>query len=126
MLHPIFWIDELLRLVIDKLVEISPPAAVSFALTCRSFEEPTLSSLWKRQHSLYDLLRVLPDCTLLEDDDFLVVLVSHCRVFANLIRFDPHWTSPSIPPGNRGRSFNRGLGQAAPICLFDAWIGPRS
>ena len=90
MLHPIFWIDELLRLVIDKLVEISPPAAVSFALTCRSFEEPTLSSLWKRQHSLYDLLRVLPDCTLLEDDDFLVVPVSHCRVFAKLIRFDPH------------------------------------
>jgi len=59
--YPVFGIDELLRLVIDELVEASPPAAVSFALTCRSFEEPTLCSLWKRQKSLVDLVRVLPN-----------------------------------------------------------------
>ena len=57
---PIFEIDELLRLVIDELVETNPPTAVSFALTCRSLEEPTLRSLWKQQTSLITLLEVLP------------------------------------------------------------------
>jgi len=66
--HPVFGIDELLRLVIDELVEISRPAAVSFALTCRSFEEPTLCSLWKRQRSLVDLVRVLSNHTWVEND----------------------------------------------------------
>ena len=61
--HPIVEIDELARLVIDCLVEISPQTAVSFALACRSLEEPTLSSLWKRQESLDRLLMVLPGCT---------------------------------------------------------------
>ena len=63
MSNPIFEIDELLRLVIDELVETSPQSAVSFALTCRSLEEPTLSSLWRRQNSLVTLLRVLPQFT---------------------------------------------------------------
>jgi len=53
-------IDELLRLVVDELVETSLQAAVSLALTCRSLEEPTLSSLW-RQHLLTNLLKVLPN-----------------------------------------------------------------
>ena len=62
--HPLFEIDELIRPIIDDLVEISPRTAVSLALTCRSLEEPTLSSLWKRQPSLDVLLMVLPGCTL--------------------------------------------------------------
>ena len=65
--HPIVEIDELVRLVIDYLVEISPRTAVSFALTCRSLEEPTLSSLWKQQKSLNHLLRVLPGEVLVKD-----------------------------------------------------------
>ena len=61
--HPIVEIDELVRLVVDYLVEISPRSVVSFALTCRSLEEPTLSSLWRRQYLLIPLLRVLPQFT---------------------------------------------------------------
>lgn len=67
MSNQIFKIDELLRLVIDELVETSPQTAVSFALTCRSLEEPTLSSLWGEQNSLADLIKVLPDHTWVQD-----------------------------------------------------------
>ena len=66
--HPIFEIDELAKLVIECLVAIGPGTAVSFALTHRSFEEPTLSLLWKRQPSLDRLLRVLPSGTLVENE----------------------------------------------------------
>ena len=74
--HPIVEIDELAKLVIDELVETSPPAAVSFALTCRSLEEPTLKSLWKQQGSLTNLVRVLPGHTLVEDEDDNETIVS--------------------------------------------------
>ena len=59
--HPIFQIDELLRLIIDELVKTSRRSAVSLALTCRSLEEPTLSSLWREQLSLHRLIAVLPN-----------------------------------------------------------------
>ena len=71
--HPIVEIDELVRLVINELVETSPQTAVSFALTCRSLEEPTLSSLWKEQKSFNRLLRVLPSDTLIEDSYGFIV-----------------------------------------------------
>lgn len=74
--HPIIEIDELLRLVIDELIETSPRAAVSFALTCRSLEEPTLSSLWKLQHSLPDLVKVLPNYTCVKDEYGIDLVVS--------------------------------------------------
>ena len=74
--HPIFEIDELLRLVIDELVEISQPSAISLALTCRSLEEPTLSSLWKKQSSLLDLIAVLPGAFWFEGSDGYDVVVS--------------------------------------------------
>jgi len=64
----IFEIDELLRPVVDELVETSPRAALSLALTCRSLEEPTLSSLWGRQESFGVLVKVFPSCTRVEDD----------------------------------------------------------
>ena len=66
--HQIIQIDELLRLVIDELIGTSPRAAVSFALTCRSLEGPTLSSLWKQQYSLPDLVKVLPSHTCSKDE----------------------------------------------------------
>ena len=71
--HPIVEIDELVRLVIDDLVKISPQSAVSFALTCRFIEEPTLSSLWKRRESLDCLLRVLPQHIWVENEDLIIV-----------------------------------------------------
>ena len=74
--HQIFEIDELLRLVVDELVEISPRSAVSFALTCRFLEEPTLSSLWKEQTSLIKLMKVLPQHTCIEDKHHLISIVS--------------------------------------------------
>ena len=64
--HPIFKIDELLRLIIDELVETSQGSAVSLALTCRSLEEPALRSLWKKQSSLLDLLAVLSNASWVE------------------------------------------------------------
>ena len=66
--HPIVEIDELVRLVIDELVQTSPKTAVSFALTCRSLEEPTLSSLWKHQKSLDPLLMVIPEYVYVKGD----------------------------------------------------------
>ena len=74
--HQIFEIDELLRLVVDELVEISPRSAVSFALTCRFLEEPTLSSLWKEQTSLIELMKVLPQHICIEDKYHLISIVS--------------------------------------------------
>jgi len=74
----IFEIDELVRLVIDELVETSPRTAVSFALTCRSLEEPTLSSLWREGPSLTDLVMVLPNHTWVQDDDGFEIIVSGC------------------------------------------------
>jgi len=75
-----FDIDELLRLVIDELVETSRRSAVSFALTCRSFEEPTLSSLWEKQTSFIHLLRVMRGFTYLENERTHATAVS-CRDF---------------------------------------------
>jgi hypothetical protein len=60
--HQIFLIDELMRLVVEEVIETSPQTAVSFALTCRMFMEPTLKLLWKRQCSLINLLMVLSSC----------------------------------------------------------------
>ena len=78
--HQIIEIDELLRLVINELIGISPRTAVSFALTCRSLEEPTLSSLWKQNYSFTDLIRVLPNCTCVKDE-YGVDLVVRSRDF---------------------------------------------
>ena len=84
--HPIVEIDELVRLVIDELVQISPQAAVSLALTCRSLEEPTLSSLWKEeQHLLIDLMKVLPNHTLVQDENRIESVVSGCIFLADRI-----------------------------------------
>ena len=61
--HPMVEIHELTRLVIDKLVETSPRAAVPFA-HLPALEEPTISSLSKRFHSeLTNLMKVLPNYT---------------------------------------------------------------
>jgi len=100
--HRIVEIDELVRLVIDELVEISPRTAVSFALTCRSLEEPTLSSLWKRQSSLIVLVKVLPQHTCIEEMGYLRSLVNGCNFrlghvlyrFSQAVEHDPlpeHW-----------------------------------
>ena len=82
--HPIVEIDELVRLVIDELVESSPQTVVSLALTCRSLEEPALSSLWREQHSLTNLIKVLPSVKVLpnhtwvQDEDGIESIVSRC------------------------------------------------
>ena len=115
--HPILGIDELLRLIIDELMEDSQPTVLSLALTCRSLEEPGLSSLWKTQRELTVLLEVLPNHTWYKDEQGINVIVS-CRDF---LAQHPVY----ILPGDRGRSFNGGMGQAATIRFLDAWIAPR-
>ena len=61
--HSILYIDELLRPIIDELMETSQQTVLSLALTCWSLEEPALSSLWKEQPSLTNLIKVLPSYT---------------------------------------------------------------
>ena len=116
--HPIFEIDELLRLIIDELMETSRRTVVSLALTCRSLEEPALSSLWKVQPRLVVLLKVLSNCTWVPNERGISFLVS-CRDF--LAQYPAY-----IPPDGRERSFNGGLGEATKIRFLDAWITPRS
>ena len=74
--HPIIETDKVVRLVIDELVEISPETTVSFALTCRSLEEPALSALWEQQTLLSDLVGVLPNYTQVGDEHGAEVIVS--------------------------------------------------
>ena len=74
--HSIFNIDELLRLVVDELVKTSQESAVSFALACRSFEEPTLSSLWKKPPLLHDLVVVLPSARFIANSNGVKKAVS--------------------------------------------------
>lgn len=113
--------DELLRLVIDELVETGRRSAVPFALTRQSFEEPTLSSLWKEQTSFLHLLMVLRGCTcFINGYSYTVVVGGH--------DFPTHSAQYSIliPPGDRTRSFSGGLCQVPTICFLDAWTRHRS
>ena len=83
--HPIFYIDELSRPIIDELMETSQRTVLSLALTCRSLEEPALSSLWKEQPSLNALVKVLPSHNLaqFEDDRGFVMVVSGCNLLVD-------------------------------------------
>ena len=56
----VFEIDELTRLIASQLVLISRQSTVNLACTCRSLEEPNLSTLWETQSSMSTLLGVLP------------------------------------------------------------------
>ena len=80
--HPIFEIDELSRLIIDELMETSRKTVLSLALTCRSLEEPALSSLWKLQRRLIDLLKVLPNHTWVRDEWGISFIVSRRDILA--------------------------------------------
>ena len=66
----------MLRSVTDEVVVTSLPTTVSFALACRSLEDPTLRSLWEQQESLNCLTRVLSSCTMVEGEDSDDVIVS--------------------------------------------------
>ena len=115
--HPIFRIDELLRLDIGELVKTNRPSAVSLTLACRSLEEPTLSSLWKEQSSFLHLIAVLPAAIWVEGNDGDDVVVSGQALCA---------LGPvTISPGNRGRLISGGLGKITTIRLLDAWVTPR-
>ena len=57
--HPIFQIDEILRLIVEWTCQVSKPAAVEFACCCKAFEEPVLRALWK-EISFTSLTHLLP------------------------------------------------------------------
>ena len=79
----VFNIGELSRLIASQLVLISRKSAVNLACTCRSLEEPVLSTLWENQWSLCTLLETLPEETWqLECPEF------NRRVVCGL---DPRW-----------------------------------
>ena len=106
MSHLIFAIDELLRLVIDELVETSRRSAVSFALTCRFLEEPTLSLLWKKQNSLTDLIKVLPDHGWVRSGHEFESIVGGCGPFVDRIRVDFPRPSNATPQRRIGLGYN--------------------
>ena len=60
--HRVLKISELTRHIAGQLVlrAASRKSAVDLACTCRSLEEPVLSTLWETQSSLFTLLGVLP------------------------------------------------------------------
>ena len=60
MTHRTLAVDEILREIIDRVIDIHPPTAVSLACCAKSFEEPALSALWKTQKELPVLIRTLP------------------------------------------------------------------
>ena len=102
--HPFFEIDDLVRPVIDDLVKTSRRSAVSLALTCRSLEEPALSSLWKRQNSLIILVKVLPNHAWARDNNGIETIVSGCNFPANHI-----YLTLQTPSGDRARTIGGGL-----------------
>jgi len=76
MLHPILGIDELLKPIVEGLMEANLETVLSLALTCRSLEEPALSSLWKEQERLPNLLKVLTNHKWLRDEQGIMTIVS--------------------------------------------------
>ena len=88
MLHLILWINKLMRLVTDELAETSRRSAVSFTLTRRFLEEPALSSLWGKQNSWTDLIKVLLDHGWVRPGHDFESTVSGYDPFVDRIRVD--------------------------------------
>ena len=63
MLCPVIQISEVVQVIIDHLVQVSPKSVVSLACTCKALEEQALRTLWSNQDSLGTLVRstLLPD-----------------------------------------------------------------
>jgi len=60
-MHACLNVDEIVRLVALELVAFGGEAtAVCLACCCKSFEDPALDALWKKQGSLTPLLKSLP------------------------------------------------------------------
>jgi len=116
--HPIVEIDELLRLVIEELVQISPQTTVSFAASCRSLEEPTLSSLWKRQVSLHTLVKVSPHHRAwLEPGNITRSLVSWCDFPSGHFTYQFPWAIKGDPPPTDWERLRRYASWMRGLCL---------
>ena len=76
--HLIFQIDEILRPIAEYIGQVSRPAAVEFARSCRAFEEPALRPLWENT-TLGNLMYVLPKDVLYFGGPGLCVVCSLCR-----------------------------------------------
>jgi len=60
-MHHSLNVDEILRLLACELVATGAKAtAVALACCCKSFEDPVLDALWKRQDRLTPLLDCFP------------------------------------------------------------------
>ena len=57
----VFKISELARVIAGQLALISQKSAVGLAYTCRDLEGPVLSTLWEKQCSFENLMKVLPE-----------------------------------------------------------------
>lgn len=118
MSNSIFGIEELLRLVIDELVEASSRTAVSFTLTCRTLEEPVLSSLWKeRQHSLTVFLIVLQDLTWVSNKHGLNIVVGGCSFSIDHILYHFHQVIERNPSAEAWARFQRYASWMRKLCL---------
>lgn len=60
-MHHMFELDEILRLITVHLAEISPKGALSLACCCKSFSTPVLDTMWgEEQKDLTTLLKTFP------------------------------------------------------------------
>ena len=57
----VFKISELARVIAGQLALVSRKSAVGLACTCRDLEGPVLSTLWEKQCSFENLMKVLPE-----------------------------------------------------------------
>lgn len=59
-MHPCLYVDEIVRLIADELVQAKEQASsVTLACCCKSFADPMLDVLWESQDQLLPLMKSL-------------------------------------------------------------------
>ena len=72
-MHPCLGVDEILRLIASELVTSGTKAtAAALACCCKSFEDPMLDALWRKQYELTPLLKCFPQDVWNEEDESFV------------------------------------------------------
>ena len=72
-MHRCLNVDEILRLIACELVASETMATVAaLACCCKSFKDPMLDPLWRKQYGLAPLLKCFPQDVWNEEDEIFV------------------------------------------------------
>ena len=72
-MHLCLSVDEILRLIASELVTSGTKAtAAALACCCKSFKDPMLDALWRKQYELAPLLKCFPQDAWNEEDGSFV------------------------------------------------------